>query len=456
MGDPSVKGVLPAPRLIAILGAIAAGLVLLRIVAAPPARILSLAILAGGGLALALIVDLLRSLNDWRRAPLRLERRLPHAFAVGAADAVGIVLTNEGTARRRGRYFELGDPSLHIDSMPLAFAIEPGRRAVFEVPVTATARGLKWFAGGQLRLRSALGLLELDLLIGPREARRVFPDFRRQAALAWIAGERRLAELGIKALRRRGTGTDFDQLAEYRVGDPVRHIDWKATLKATRPIVRRYQDERDQAVMFLLDCGRRMRADDTQRGIGATHFDQSLEALMLLAFIALGAGDSVGALTFGTPPGAERRFAPRKGRATLNALMSVLGDVEPTATFSDYARAAADLLRRQRKRGLVVIISNVHDEDSAELVRALRLLRARHRVILASLREQIVAELEAQPLDTPEIALEVAAAIEYRERRAQALRRLRSEGIVLIDCEPRALGVELVRHYMMLKRQGTL
>ena len=108
---------------------------------------------------------------------------------------------------------------------------------------------------------------------------------------------------------------------------------------------------------------------------------------MLLAFVALSSGDAVGALTFGTPPGAEKRFAPRKGRQTLNALMAELGDVEPSPIFSDYMAAAADLMQRQRKRGLVVLITNCRDEDSAELAAALQPARSRHRVVLASLRE---------------------------------------------------------------------
>ena len=243
---------------------------------------------------------------------------------------------------------------------------------------------MKSFEAGQLRLRSALGLLDWNVLIGSPESRRVFPDFKRQASFAWLATDQRLAELGIKNVRRRGTGTDFDQLSEYRPGDPVRHIDWKATLKHGRPIARVFQDQRDQSVMFLLDCGRRMRADDTQSGIGASHFDQSLDALMLLTFVALAQGDAVGAMTFGTPPGQEKRFAPRKGRQTLNALMAELGDVEPAAVFSDYLGAATELIRRQRKRGLVVLVTNCRDEDAAELLAALQLLRTRHVVIAES------------------------------------------------------------------------
>ena len=141
-----------------------------------------------------------------------------------------------------------------------------------------------------------------------------------------------------------------------------------------------------------------MRADDTQHGIGATHFDQCLNALMLLAFVALSHGDAVGAMTFGVADGAQKRFAPRKGKQTLNALMAALADVEATATFSDYERIAAECLSQKRKRGLVVMITNSRNEDAPQLDAALALLRTRHIVILANLREEVVALIAGQAL----------------------------------------------------------
>ena len=446
------RSALPSRTLIAILTVIGALLVAAAFTRAPAPAVAGSA--AGLALVLGLLacLDLYVSVAQWRAAPLTLHRRLPHAFAVGEPVRLEVSLVNPGRTTRRGRYFELTDPTLIAPAMPLRFAIGPGRRETYQFELTPTARGMKSFEAGQILLRSVLGLLDWNLRIGHAEARRVFPDFKRQAAFAWMASNRRLAELGIKSVRRRGSGTDFDQLLEYRPGDPIRHIDWKATLKHGRPISRSFRDDRDQSVMFLLDCGRRMRAADPQSGIGATHFDQSLDALMLLAFVALSKGDAVGAMTFGTAVGGEKRFAPRKGRQTLNALMAELGDVEPSPTFSDYLTAAAELVQRQRKRGLVVVITNCRDEDSAELAAALALLRSRHLVVLANLKEQIVGQIAAQTLSNPLSVLEVAAAVEYDQRRRDMHGRLAMNGIVLIDCEPRALGVELVNRYNVLKR----
>ena len=177
------------------------------------------------------------------------------------------------------------------------------------------------FAPADVRVRSRWGLCELLERLGTTEVRRVYPDFAQVARYAWLAGDRRLQEIGIKTYQQRGEGTDFKQLSEYRVGDSVRHIDWRATLRLGKPIVREFQDERDQCVLLLVDCGRRMRADDRQGAIGTTHFDQVLNAVMLLTYVALKQGDAVGAMTFGTPAGEERSFAPRKGAHALNALM---------------------------------------------------------------------------------------------------------------------------------------
>ena len=199
-----------------------------------------------------------------------------------------------------------------------------------------------------------------------------------------------------------------------------------------------------------------MRADDRTDQIGAAHFDQVLNAIMLLSYVALKQGDAVGALTFGTPPGDARSFAPRKGAHTINALMGELYSVQPTATHSDYVAAAQDLLRRQSKRSLVVVITNFRDEDSTELGQALRLLRSRHLVLLASLREQIVRELLSQPLTGSDAALDVASAHLYEQSRRDAFLRLSARDALMVDAEPSQLGIELVNRYHAVKRAGVI
>jgi len=400
--------------------------------------------------------DYAASRRAWRRASARMTRHLPAAFAIGARKPVELAIETEGTAEWRCELYDHADATLETEGLPVRLRLRGGTRVTTTYMVLPTHRGEVAFAPADIRVRSRWGLCELLETIGEREVRRVYPDFAQVARYAWLAGDRRLQEIGIKTYQRRGQGTDFKQLSDYRTGDSVRHIDWRATLRLGKPIVREFQDERDQCVLFLVDCGRRMRADDRDQTIGTTHFDQVLNAVMLLTYVALKQGDAVGAMTFGSPAGDERAFAPRKGTHALNALMGELYGVQPTPTHSDYVAAAQELLRRQHKRALVIVITNFRDEDSSELGHALRLLRSRHLVLLASLRERVVRELISQPLGRERAAIEVASAHLYEQSRRDAFARLSARDALMVDAEPERLGVELVNRYHAIKRAGLI
>lgn len=407
-------------------------------------------------LATAAAGDYSMSARAWRKTSATMARRLPAAFAIGARRLVQLSIDNTSADAWRGAIHDHADPTLLTDGMPAPLTLARGTRVETSYTVTPTVRGEVTFAPADVRVRSRLGLCELLERLGADDVRRVYPDFAQVARYAWLAGDRRLQEIGIKTYQLRGKGTDFKQLSEYRLGDSVRHIDWRATLRVSKPIVREYQDERDQCVMLLLDCGRRMRADDRRGAIGTSHFDQVLNAVMLLTYVALKQGDAVGAMTFGTPAGDERSVAPRKGAQALNGLMGQLYDVEPTPTHSDYLAAAQQLLKRHRKRSLVIVITNFRDEDSTELTHALRLLRARHLVLLASLRERIVGELATQPLVSGDAAIEVAGAHLYEQSRRDAFNRLASRAGLMVDAVPERLGIELVNRYSAIKRAGLI
>jgi uncharacterized protein (DUF58 family) len=412
-------------------------------------------IAVSAALALASLADYVWSVRAWRRSSAVLRRQLPAAFAIGVKRPVRIAIEAQGTRVWRCAFYDHADATLLTDGMPVSLVLQGGKSVEATYTVTPTMRGDVVFAPADVRVRSQWGFWDLLDRLGPTERRRVFPDFAQVARYAWLAGDRRLQEIGVKTYQLRGQGTDFKQLSEYRIGDAVRHIDWRATLRLGKPIVRQYQDERDQCVLLMVDCGRRMRADD-RAAAGETHFDQVLNAVMLLSYVALAQGDAVGAMTFGTPPGQERSIAPRKGTHALNGLMGQLYDVQPTPTLSDYVAAARLLLQRQSKRALVIVITNFRDEDSTELSYALRLLRRRHLVLLASLRERIVGELMRQPLTTADAAIDVAAAHLYEQARQDAFNRLATRDRLIADAEPQQLGVELVNRYHAVKRAGLI
>jgi uncharacterized protein (DUF58 family) len=412
-------------------------------------------------LLLLMCADFTMTRRRWRAGQPTLQRQLPAAFAVGVRSSVPFrVLFGEAGVRHEAwqlTVYDRADSTLAHYGMPATVSIEAGdkRKSVeLTYPVVPTVRGEVVFSSADVRIRSRLRLCEVLDRLGESETLRVFPDFSQVARYAWLAGDRRLAEIGIKTFRQRGEGTDFKQLSEYRMGDSVRHIDWKATSRLGKPIVREFQNERDQSVLLLIDCGRRMRSDERDQSLGLSHFDQVLNATMLLTYVALKQGDAVGAYTFGTPPSQQRWIPPKKGLATLNSMMSELYAVQATPTHSDYLSAAKDVLRRQRKRSLIIVISNFRDEDTPELRQALTLLRTRHLVLTASLRERVISQLISQPLKTRESLVEVASAHLHEQTRRDAFNGIAAKDGLAVDAEPDRLSIDLVNRYNAIKRAG--
>jgi uncharacterized protein (DUF58 family) len=400
--------------------------------------------------------DIARARRMAREDALRIERRAPSAFALGVASRVRLVIFNESSRAWRVRVFDEADPSLAVEGMPQDVDVPPNAQVEVTYTVTPTRRGPVRFGGTQLRWRSPGGVFEVQQAAGQAGDARVYPNFAAVAGYAWLAGDRRLSEIGIKQFAQRGAGTDFRQLRDYTPGDPIRHIDWKASLRQGKPVVREFQDERDQRVFFLLDCGRRMRADESGQRTGGSHFDQALNALMLLGYVALKEGDEVGAMTFGTSPGQERHFAPRKGVSMLNALVNRLYDVEPEPVHSDYLRAAREFMSRHPRRAFVIMLTNFRGDDAAELRPALRMLRQRHLVMVASLRETVLREIAQQPIMHADDAVEVAAAHRFAQQRHDAFLRTTGNDPLSVDIEPAALPAALVNRYHAVKRAGLL
>ena len=201
--------------------------------------------------------------------------------------------------------------------------------------------------------------------------------------------------------------------------------------------------------MFLLDCGRRMRTKDGE----LAHFDHALHAVLLLAYVALRQGDCVGILAIG---GVERWMPPVKGRGGLTAILERVYDLQPTLAPFDPTQAATSLLKNLPRRALVIWITNLRDVDAAEAMPALKLLRSKHLVVLASMREAIVDELASKTANDMTSALLVAAAAGYRHERVRALETIDHRGILLLDTTPRELPRLLVNRYLEIKRAGML
>ena len=376
-------------------------------------------------------------------------RAVAGSLSLGVTQEVALRLAYQGRSRVSMAVHDHHPTALEAELLPQRVDLAPGRWAELRYRVRPVRRGDFRFGGIELRLASRLGLWEATRYVGEENVVRVYPNFRAIARYALLATDNRLSQIGVLQTRRRGEGLEFEQLREYRQGDSLRSIDWKATSRTTRLIAREYQDERDQRILLLIDCGRRMGAKDGE----LSHFDHVLNAALLLAHVGLRQGDAVGVLAMSGEP---RWLAPRKSVATIHAILNRVYDLEPTPLTSDYQWAAQEVMRRLSRRSLVVILTNLRDEDDDAILPALKLLQTRHLVVLASLREAILSRALSTRIDSFDRAVTHAATADYLRLRERAFQRLAGAGAICLDVEPQMLAISLVNRYLELKRSGRL
>ncbi|SER20304.1 Uncharacterized conserved protein, DUF58 family, contains vWF domain [Azotobacter beijerinckii] len=399
--------------------------------------------------ALLLLAGLDAAGLHWRSSP-RLKRLLPGHLPQGRWSEVRLSLAHDYRLALSVELFDHLPAGMLGEPLPLRLELRPGIETECGYRLRPLERGHFRFQRCEVALPSLLGLWQGRRLVELPGETRVYPDFARLYRAQLMAVDTWLGRLGVRQLPRRGLGQTFHQLREFRDGDTLRQIDWKATARKHTPIVREYRDERDQQILFLLDCGRHMRSRDGE----LAHFDHALDACLLLAYVALRQGDAVGLATLAGEQ--DRYLAPAKGNAQLNALLNAVHDLQTTRRPADFAAATNLLLRRQRRRALVVILSNLRDEDDDELPAAVRRLARRHRVLVASLREEVLDRLCRTPVENQADALAYCGTVDYLNARAGLHERLAAAGIPLLDVRPAELGPELVGRYLAWKRAGVL
>ncbi|WP_192562199.1 DUF58 domain-containing protein [Pseudomonas gozinkensis] len=412
-----------------------------------PASLLSI----NWGLLLALFaLSLLDALRLKRLPSPRVHRQMPGSLALGRWHEVRLEVEHDFAQPLTLQLFDHVPDGLNFENLPLAVELHPDQRSQIGYRLRPLKRGHFTFNVCELNLPSPFGLWTGKRLLGITDHTRVYPDFARLYGGQLLAVDNWLSQLGVRQRQRRGQGMEFHQLREFREGDSLRQIDWKATARHRTPIAREYEDERDQQIVFMLDCGRQMRSQDGE----LSHFDHALNACLLLSYVALRQGDAVGLSTFaGDQP---RYLAPGKGAGQLNVLLNGVYDLDCTQRPADYPAAVNQLLARQKRRALVVLVTNARDEDEDELVIALKRLSQHHQVLMANLRENASDLLRHSPVQTLQEALSYCAMVNYLNARAVTHEHLSAHGFAVLDARTGELGPELVSRYLNWKRAGVL
>ncbi|MHC1782456.1 MAG: DUF58 domain-containing protein [Anaerolineaceae bacterium] len=383
----------------------------------------------------------------------QVERLHDNRLSLGAENQIRIQLLNRSP--RAVKIWVRDEP-------PEAFRIDPNRRILSGIAsarqtwdegytVLPLSRGDYRFGDLNLRWQGPLGLVILQSRIPAAVSVKVYPNLLDIRRYDLLLHKDRLREMGLRTVRQLGEGTEYDRLREYLPDDDFRRIDWKATARRNRPITVEFATERSQNILVVLDSGRMM-----QSPIGnIAKLDYTINAALLLSYVATGKGDRVGLLAFADD--VHTYLTPKHGQGQFYRMLELLYNLRANPVEPDYRLALNYLALKQRKRAMVVIFTDISGGPGIDdLVNQVLLLNRSHLVLVVTISDPDINNAAlAIPGDSGGVYQRAVAAQLLNERRL-VLDSLRRRGVFTMDIPANQLSLAVISQYLQLKARMTL
>lgn len=400
---------------------------------------------------------------------ITVEREISRTGSLRVPVQSKLTIRNQTSMRLRGEFRE--DLPEYFTARPETNELDlaTGIETHANVELTAHRRGAFELENVYLKVESPLKLWQRQITIEVRDRLNIYPDMKQLSDYAMLARTDRLSLIGVRRTRRIGQDSDFERLRDYTRDDNYRHIDWRSTARRNKLTVRQFQSDQSQRLIFMLDCGRMM----TNQRDGYSLLDHALNAALMMAYVALKQGDSVGMICF-----SDRIHAyipPRSGASQMNRLLQAGFDQFPRMVESRYDQAFLHLNQSCKRRSLVTMITNVVDEVNSEVVvDYLSNLSGTHLPLAVLLRDREMFDAADAPLmaslaaggqsigDTGEAPVDdftlyrAAAASDILVWRQEVLTGLKHRGVLVVDAFPDELTAPLVNQYLEVKAKHLL
>jgi len=308
-----------------------------------------------------------------------------------------------------------------------------------------------------LRVQSRIGFAERWLVAPLAQTVRVFPNLEEVRRHTFYLTRSRHAELEKRRARLRGHGREFESLREYRSGDELRDVCWTASARRGSLVTKVHEIERSQTVWLIVDAGRLLRARISLPGLRSPleKLDFAASAALTLASVVLYTGDRVGLLAYGRR--LQQRVNAARGPHQQRALADALALVHAEPYEADHALASETLLISQKRRSLVVWITDLAETAATpEVIESTQRLVRRHLVLFVVLSQPDVARLAAFTPGTRAEMYRGMAAQEMLQRRDLLLRSLHAQGALTAQVDPEHLTFALLEQYLQIKERSML
>ncbi len=398
--------------------------------------------------AICLFVDLITLIRPSR---LKVDRMLAKVASLGKSHDVVLQLSNLSDRTLR---FDVRDDQAHgltADPAEQEVILPAGKRVNISYRLRASRRGEFRLERVYFRLHSLAGFWIRHLVRDATNTLHVYPDMKQLAEYAMLARTNRLSLIGVRRTRHIGQDNNFERLRDYNHGDNYKHIDWRSTARRQKLTVKQFQSDHSQRIVFMVDCGRMM----TNEYQGLSLVDYAFNSMLMLSYVALQQRDSVGLMCFSDR---VHDYVPlQSGNSHMNRLLHASFDRFPKMVQSRFDAAFLHFSNHCRRRSMVVLITNVIDEVSANQVTDyLGNLSGRHLPVLALLRDHRIFDYADYPDMDESVLYRSAAAAQMLTWRNEVIRRMQRQGVLVVDAFPEQLTSPLVNQYLEAKAKHLL
>jgi uncharacterized protein (DUF58 family) len=402
--------------------------------------------------ALLLLATFIDARTSRLPAGLSLKRSFNGRFAVGAETETRVEILNHTPRPVSLKIKDEYPPEMRLTGLREArLRVEAQTSAALVYGLTPPRRGRFTFGRIAVRYLSRWGLAWAQADVGESLTVKVYPNMRRAREAALKALGARSLVASHRKSSWRGEGREFESLRDYVRGDELRHVSWTATARRGKLVTRQYQIERDQTILIAIDAGRLM----TARIERETKLDLAVHAALSLMSAASRGGDNAGLVVFGRQ--IKTYLPPKRGGEHLDATLEALHAIEPEMIEPSYARAFGFIAANCKRRALVVVLTDLVDEEgSRDLLASLKLLRPRHLPLVVTIGDRdLKSVVREEPKNVRELFTQ-SVAEEITTQRETALRLVEAQGGLALDVTAAALAPALLETYIRVKERGLL